>query len=296
MHRSGTTFLGEAVRRFDGLDLIHEPLNPQYGLAGVRHVYPCDIIPEQENYYFDLLHELEKGRGKFVCHVDTDGFAKGILRSMVGGRAGLGMSVHQLRSLVPFSERAILYKDPFQSMLLAGALKRGYKCIVLVRHPVAIWQSLSRMGWTLDLRRLGIYDQLKKLNKIPDASQLSSLSELERFAILWSTIYEYVMALDDCPDLLILKHETFCTSPFDVVDSISTRFELSGTERVKRMLENRMFSNTVTVKDRKLHSLSRNSLALATSWVGTIDPATESLIQQYTGSLVDRIYGGWYPI
>ncbi len=294
MHRSGTTFVGNILNQFDHIDVIHEPLNMEFGLAGVKHVYPCDKIIEQKDYYLGLLQDMLTAKAGYIRTAEDDGILKIIGRFLLGGRTGFDMIKHRLKAKI--SPRTLVIKDPFQIMLLDTMIKEGVSAIVIVRHPAAVWQSILRMDWKLDIKQLGNYNLLSMDPFRCGNDNFKNKSEVVKFSIVWRMIYEYIHNLTNNSRLLVVKHEDICTMPYDFIKKLEKRYNLRHTRKVYNYIDRMMFSNTIDKKSSKLHEFKRNSRELARSWIDNINPEDEKVIREIAGDLVDVFYGDWYAI
>jgi hypothetical protein len=146
MHRSGTTLLGRILSLYPGLHVIHEPLNREFGMRGVRHVYPCDMRDEQGAFYIGLLDRLLEGHAGYVRRASREPWPKAAVRAVIGGRTGFDMALYRIRKVLSPSLTPV-FKDPFAVLLSRSLIERQGRVIVLMRHPAATWLSVKRMGW-----------------------------------------------------------------------------------------------------------------------------------------------------
>jgi hypothetical protein len=293
MHRSGTTFIGEILRRYDGTSIIHEPFNQEYGLADVPSVYPCDNDGAGEKS-LQTIEKLLDGRARYVRHVHDDGPLKSLARWLTGGRTAIDVTQYRLRKRLGLSVLPVL-KDPFQVLISRHLLVAGFGVLVVIRHPAAIWKSIRRMGWQLDPRRLGCQQLLLSDPVIQSLGDLDNAPEIVKFAALWRAIHRYVLETPQHDHLYILTHEQLCMTPESFGQEMERRFGLCSGPRVVEYMKQSMGSELVAVSGNKLHEFKRNSKDLARSWVGNIDEDEETMLRRVTGELVDKIYGDWYP-
>lgn len=295
MHRSGTTLTGRILSLYPDLHVIHEPLNKEYGVSGVHHIYPCDMNCDQGRYYLGLLDKLLSGRAGFVRHVPEDRWTKAIVRAIIGGRTGFNTAGLRLRKLV--SRFFIpVFKDPFEVLMSRSLIERGARVIALVRHPMAIWLSIRRMGWRFsyaDFAYPGVFADLV----LPAPTRaMDTLPEIEKFAWLWMVIYSYLDRLVGNERLLLVRHEDLCLRPYEELQRIETFLDLPAREKARDFIYKHMFAETVTAKDKRLHSLERDSRKLASSWYGRLERYDEPIIKDICRPLVEHYYGQWKPV
>lgn len=289
MHRSGTTFVGEILRRYSGTAIIHEPLNQDYGLKDVLRVYPSDSAEsDQPGYAVDVYRRLLAGQAAFIRRVPSDPPRKALLRLLSGGRTGVDVTMYRAKRL--FSKSLVpVIKDPFAALSCKSLLAADFAVIFIVRHPAAVWQSIRRMNWTIDLRQVGCPGAFSE-------ELCANGSELEKFSHLWAYIHEYALSLPPKRELLLTTHESLCLSPAAFMAEIAERFGFIADKSVNEFVHNSMNSEIVSVSGTQLHEFNRNAKALAYSWRGKLPKTDEDLIRGVTGNLVERLYGSWYPL
>ena len=295
MHRSGTTLTGQILARCPGVHLIHEPLNREYGLSEVRHVYPCDIDAGQELMYGALLGRLLDGRAGCVRHVTGDHRVKALARAAVGGRTGLDVAKFRLRRLLSPSLKPLL-KDPFAALLSRSLISEGSRVLALVRHPAAIWLGIKRMGWQFHYADFAYAGVFKDLGLPVSARDLDTRPEVEKFAWLWTAIYTYLEGLAGHGQFLLVRHEDLCRQPAIEVQRMASFFGLRPRRRAREFIARNMFAETVAAPGKRLHLFERNAAALPAAWHGRLGAEEEMIIRTVCGPLVERNYGRWLPL
>jgi len=294
MHRSGTTFVGELIRQFRRTAIIHEPLNREFGLAGVPSVYPCDLSEGEGRNALRLVESVLAGRGKFVRRVVTDRPLKAFGRLITGGRTGVDVTGYRLRRAFQGDVLPVI-KDPFLVLMAKSLLAAGFGVVVVVRHPAAVWQSIGRMGWKLDLSEFSGELVHRAGSFAGGIDRLVGDSELRKFACLWRAIHEYVLAIPAHSKLCVVKHEDLCMRPGEFLEELGERYGLRGGGKVDAYVERSMRSELVSVSGSKLHEFRRDSRALARAWMGRISSSDEQELRVITEDVVKQLYGGWYP-
>lgn len=295
MHRSGTTLVGRILAHHAGLRVIHEPLNPVYGLKGVDRFYPCDL--DGDGACVDRLRDMLAGDAPCVRRVPGDPLWKAAARALTGGRTGVDLARYRVRrrwhrgptSLVP------VIKDPFALLLTDTITRRGGRVLVLVRHPAAVWLSLKRMGWRFDYQTFACPDFFERLGLPARPEDAGAGSELEKAAHLWTGLYTYVRRLLERPSVCLVRHEELCLDPFGTLKRIEDFFDLEGSAAARRFVESHMFGGAAQVGDATLHVMRRDARTLATAWYGKVAPEDEAVLRAVCGAEVARYYGAWRP-
>lgn len=295
MHRSGTTFMGRLFSQYNHLHVIHEPLNKEFGLKHVNHIYPCDLMKEQAEYYQPLLKRMLESRADFVRYAAKDAFAKRFARRLIGGRTGYNATVLKWKNIYRRTPVTPVLKDPFQILLTQSSVDSGHNVLIIIRHPAAIWLSIKRMDWKFDFEHFADQRILPQLGISLSIDELNLLPEIEKFSWLWTILYSYVKQLNSHKNLHIMKHEDFCFDPFQELKKIEQFLELKTNPEVIDFIEKNMFGKKNDPKEKTQHVFERDSRYLATSWIDKISPTDEQSIKNICGETVKHYYDAWYP-
>lgn len=173
----------------------------------------------------------------------------------------------------------VVVKDPFLSLCgqRLSVLAPSSKVVYVVRHPVAVYESIMRMNWDL---------------KLPlSLSALDSLPLPERVAALWNKIYSSAEShIQREPGLAIMvRHEDICLRPLQTFSEICDASGLKLTAKMRRAISTRMFGTTVLPDAQTLHVRNRDSQRLAFSWRDRKSPAHPRIIEN-SGELLRRQY------
>jgi len=285
VHRSGTTFLGEIIRRYENTAIIHEPFNKYYGLAGIKWTYPSDDDDCNIDHHRALLMSILNGKPKFTRHVSADSKSKSIGRFVLGGRTGLDYLKYRLNRFF-FGELYPVFKDPFLSMFAKTLLDQDFGVVCVVRHPAAVWQSIKRMSWKMN------FDTFIG-RKFSHSMTGNSYSEVEKFAILWNAVYEYVDGLKERSGFFLIRHEDLCVNPESVLNKIAISFSLTSTFDLKKYIDSVMRSSVITPDNKSIHNLKRNSSDLVDSWRKSISVTDEDIIKSTTMDTFRKYYERW---
>lgn len=294
MHRSGTTQTGRILAHCPGVQIIHEPLNRQYGLEAVAGAYPCDLDAGQKRLYLGLLEDLLEGTARCRRRAAGDRPLKAIARALVGGRTGFDLARWRLRRTFAPSVQPIL-KDPFAALLSRSLTRDGGRVLALVRHPAAVWLSVKRMGWRFDWSGFAFPDLFRQLDLPVSVSALAGRPEVETIAWLWTAIYTYLGRLSGEERFLLVRHEELCARPHDELRRMADFFGLAPGAGAGRFIAKTMFSATVAPAGRRLHVRERDAAALPAAWRGAIADEEAAVIRAVCGPLVESIYGRWLP-
>lgn len=260
MHRSGTTFVGDLLKASRKYHYVHEPFNLEFGMKGV----PC---------WYPDLHGTDQSLDKLFEDLTSMSFRP--RRSGRGGSLGvrfrsrlhlpsrLGRDL--LRYRASFRAREILVKDPFLSLSAERllVLHPNVRVVYVVRHPVAVYESLLRMHWSLSWMN----------------SHSSNRPLWENLAILWCRIYTEASRLAaHHPSVMLLRHEDLCMDP-DAAASKLAAFAGCGFEpSMRRYVNVHTRRDIVAPQSSRLHVNKRNSKLLAWSWHEHPKPEHDAII------------------
>jgi hypothetical protein len=290
MHRSGTTFTGRILSHYPELQVVHEPLNKEYGLMGVGRRYPCDLDPEQGREYLEMLEKTARGEARLISKIPGDPWFKAAVRPIVGGLTRRNILALRLRRI--WNRRLLpLFKDPFEVMLSRTLLAAGHKVLILVRHPAAVWTSIRRMQWVFSFADFAYPNVLRDLGlDAPPIESLSKLPEMEKSAWLWRVIYSYVGSLPASENLLVLRHEDLCDRPFETVGKIERFMGLAPRPKVASFIAKHMFAEKTLATGRTLHEFERNSQKLSSAWKEQLSDQETRTIASICGPQLRKYY------
>jgi len=283
MHRSGTTFIGKVLEVSDYYYYIHEPLNFQYGVEGVPCWYPFLDVEGQVNRELRvLLDSLYNMKLKFKVP-PSKGLNK-FFRYFVRSRGHLDYLKYKAFSL--FRKKEVLVKDPFLA-LSAAYLAHNYpdvKVIYIVRHPVAIYNSISRMKWKFDFNNILQQSYLVE-NYARDLISFMRKKDLplwEEVALLWKVIYRVVYhhaRILGTEKALVIKHEDFSLSPFETINTIFSFLGYERNSKVDSFIKENMFATSAKIDEKRLHNFKRNAREMAYAWRKRWKPEYDKILQ-----------------
>lgn len=279
IHRGGTTFLGELLQASGHYAYLHEPLNARFGIEGIDHWYPelpLDSAPSALGAVLDRLHAMDI---RFrTPHVAGEPWPKRLARRIVNSRGDLDL----LKYRWLHRHREVLVKDPFFSLCAGHFADRhdDVRAIFVVRHPAAVFDSVSRMGWQLDPAVAGIA-----------AAPGDGVPLWRTLADLWVRIYSAAeQAAAQCDRVLLVKHESLCMAPLAEAERILHFLGRPSDRHTDAFIRARMFAGTVTPTGRDLHVRRRDAGALAQAWKRRPKPE-HALLTGACGALLETYYG-----
>lgn len=277
MHRSGTTWFGSLFSVLDDYAVLHEPFNYNHGIKNVPRWY-LDYDNLDDRYFVEQgLSSLLQGRAKFNRPFLRHARTKSILKKILGTGAE-----RNYKDSLNSGVRNLILKDPFLIKMTPYLLSKGIPTIVIVRHPAAIFQSLNRMGW------FGNMEFLPQCRAGLPAYDSDFGAEYYT-ARLWSELYSPVLKCHKShlsEKLLILSHEDFFD---DLVDGCAKISNLLGAgtsvDKMFAYVRRTSTADLVVPKGKKVHSLARNSKALAGSWRSEVCMDSLSVFENECGEL-----------
>ena len=276
MHRSGTTFLGKILEKTKQYDCIYEPLNKDRGIVDVDtwyKYYPMNLASTDESI-LEKLYTVNLKYKRYENNNDDKSMLERILRKLVFSRGHLDYIIHKVKP----NKKEVLYKDPFFTLAAGRFSERfqGVKTIYVVRHPIAIYNSLKRMDWKFDLNEILKQPLLVKDHCQDFCDKFSSVDTLhEQSAYLWKLLYRVVYEQHHAASerSIIIRHEDLSQNPYETYALIHTFLGLKTDDsKVDSFIKSTMFSDKVNAKDDQVHDFKRNSYELAYSWKNKMNP------------------------
>lgn len=259
MHRSGTTIFGEIIKRITGAYMIYEPLNKNIGIKGINYWY--QYLDKKNLEHDKIIKNLMEVNLDFKKTTEkTDSF----FRNMTGITIS-HLDYIKFKYLGRRRKKQVVYKDPF--MLLNAPLFSSYdecKVLVIVRHPIAIYNSLLRRGWDFDLNEL--YSQQVLKDNFLDDININITCKHEKVAFLWKQLYKPIVANRNNRGLFIITHEELSTDPFNQIDRISSFLGIPVNKSVNKFIKNNFFNKNINSNNNKVHDYKRDSKNLAWNW------------------------------
>jgi hypothetical protein len=292
MHRSGTTFAGRILSKAPKVTPLHEPFNAKFGLEGVKSIYQLEGGKEFDSN-FEKVRDLDF---RVSQKADGDDFVKGMVRYFIGGRTSIDRYKARLDTRLYGGGRKLLIKDPFL-MAMAGYLSEKYsvKSLITVRHPVAVWNSIKRMGWKLDFGRIQGALFFEKFSRYSQ-QELKGMGEVEKFSVLYDMLYRSAF-LDSklSNSVKLVKHEDICFDPQLKFEELALFLGVRVTSGMREEVDVLTRGEAAEITNEKLHNFTRDSKALSWSWCKYPESKDERIIAEITGGVVEQLYGFWRP-
>ena len=265
--RSGTTFVGDILSHGIGVDYIHEPFHGAYTLPENRELLPRYISENPTIHDLDEYNDqLDKLLGYRIrmrsSRYDGDSFLRKRVKRIVGSRGPFYLRMARVN---PFSNACII-KDPV-GKFVAGHLYRRYAVtpVVVVKHPVSLAASLTRVKW---------YPELQEFRDQPDLIRDHFAGEDEFFARTWPTrLHEamahwratYTFLLNEAErygDWPIVVHETLSANPVEEFSRLYERLGLQWTSSVERKVERLTSSSSPSERSGRVQDFKRDSASI----------------------------------
>lgn len=286
MHRSGTTFLGKVLEKSGSYRMIHEPFNYVFGIEGINVWYPyIDIYGSDNKQLKELLDKLYRLEIRFKkADIPSDNLLKKLIRKFIYSKGHLDLIKYKLFNKI--QKREVLLKDPFLSMC-AGYLANNYedvRVIYIIRHPVAIYNSIKRMNWDFDFTHILQQNSLvtKLMYNDIDIIKNKTLKLHEKVAFLWKVLYTVILNQHKLlpQKTLLIKHEDFSTEPYIILNRIEKFVSKSIiNKKLEKFIQETMFAENEKIDNKKLHNFKRNSKLLAYSWRESMKPEYYDIIE-----------------
>jgi len=227
-HRSGSTWVGNALAFAPGTGYVHEPFNTKTRLGLCDAHFPTDftyVTPETEAAYLPALRNTLAWRYALGAEI----------RSLRSPRDAARM----VRDLAYFEtmrrRRArMIMKDPI-ALFSAEWLSARFDMpvVVIIRHPAAFVASLIAAGWVkfpfrvlADQDRL-MCDRLAPLRAEIEAAAATHPEPLEVGILLWRAMHHHIGLLRrDHPDWIFVRHEDLSQGPVPGFEEIYARLGL----------------------------------------------------------------------
>ncbi len=294
LHRSGTTFVGEILRRAK-FCVVHEPLNRRFGIVDVPVAYP--YVENESGKFAGLIDDaLTQARpwNKRAQIADTGRLRRQFF-AMTGGRSGLRWGWLRLRKAVGIPRRRICMKDPFMSFATPYILQRyGSRMICMVRHPAAIHHSTRKQKWRFDIAELRRQSELvSRFRHVVTEHdwKLAAETDAGSIALLWKLmVWINEPAASESERLLLVRHEDLCLEPELTVRSILRHLSIPMTESVVKFVAEKTSGDMAEGDDRKVHDFVRDSKAIPFAWRSHLSKDERSIISRIAGPEIERLY------
>lgn len=273
VHRSGTTWLGRTIDATGLVDVLHEPLNPQFGMAGVPCWYPYHpggLVDSRQAPFAKSVENLFRGFFEGNATYMRSNVRGSIFRKVA--KRAFGGSAEWTYRRAFARKKSICLKDPF-SLFCVPFLVEKYdaRVVIVVRHPAALLLSMRRMGWKPHLNSLirqpGIFGDIG----IPQVAHpwVETGNDVVSNGLFWKVAHRWVRYLmNEFPDKVVfVRHEDLCLGERDSLDAILSHLRLeAGSDAAWSFANDSMQGKTVIPEPGVLHRFSRDARSLAAHW------------------------------
>lgn len=262
-HRSGTTWLGEVIRKSKGYIYFYEPLNSRgKNIRNPMEFQYESITPdsasERKKEYLAYLNRYQIFSFKNI--VDYLFHSKSVFASIKG------LAKEPLKLIY---QKNIL-KDPL-ALLAAEWMyeKLNLKVVVIIRHPCAVVESHKSRGWRFNFSHLTKQPELV-LELSPYMELMENISNteadcVERAAIWWTILNNrvlyYLDKYKDNKDWSFITHEFLLQNPVKNYSLLFDRIGIPFTKRIKNYIE-----DSTRIQNGKNKHLKRDNTALINKW------------------------------
>jgi hypothetical protein len=312
-HRSGSTWVGNIIRKLPMIYYIHEPLTPN---SITRGLFDTEIWYK----YYDPNKKYEK--------------IESILNNLFIGRYPLSALLHFKNSLpitdyrnpngindnkidfkylkwrigayldskrlkfnkVNHNEIIPLIKDPI-ALTAAEWIHKQWesKNVVLIRHPAAFVSSLLRLNWRFNFENFIKQPDLINRFLKPYESDINNPSKdfISEASLIWLCTTKIIIEYQKMyPNWIYIRHEDLSYNPIKEFELIFEKLELPYTSKVKRFIQATSdHSNPTEVSNTaKVHQLQRNSRENIKNWKKRLTNKEIDKIRDITEHISNKFY------
>ncbi|MCY2974573.1 MAG: hypothetical protein NTW52_07885 [Planctomycetota bacterium] len=293
--RSGTTFLGWALSRDWRTAYIHEPFS-NVGIEGVdwQHVEldPETLVPQDPSARA-AIEKLLRLQVRQPNNINwNERFPLVAMKCILGSRGPFSLTMAKWNRNADY----LIVKDP-DAFCFASYLQKelGFKVIVTVRHPVAIWSSYKRIGWPgfiADRLRSAAFvkhyedDDIALLESVN-----SSTPEHIQYAISWRLGYRYLHAtLASNTSAKFITTEELSSDP-DQIATIAKEMQIPWSVKSDEWVkQNTTASGRVHPPANQVQDLRRDSSKIFESSIKSITEQHRNEIQEITWPVASLFY------
>ncbi|HEY2345805.1 MAG TPA: sulfotransferase [Xanthomonadaceae bacterium] len=292
--RSGTTFAGKILSSSIRVDYIHEPFNPDCGIAGIGQPYlylergsarEVALRPTIDAL-FDYKAKLRTGYYK------NDTPFQRFAKRFVGSRGPFHL---RLARLNPFHDAAIV-KDPVGCLLTRYlAESYGVKPVIMVRRPVGFVASSKKLRWENSLDPIVNQPDLVARFFGDEEHELieryGSGTPIEKAALTWRLLNTVLLAFHDAiPGSVLVTHEQLSEEPVATFERIFAGVGLPMTDRIRERIARHTSGDGKTGQGR-VQRFVRDSKSIAGQSQSLLDADEKKKVMLIAEPLATRIYG-----
>ena len=292
--QSGTTFIATALTASPQVAYLHEPFNPSCGIVGIDwncvdlidgDLAPRGPVPDVVSRILRLWGRLRKRAAA------TDSAPRKAMKRELGGRGPIELTKARLSK--PWITHGVL-KDLIGFYLLPYLQQRfGFQNAVVVKHPIAAYAGLNRVGWHSGLEFLRERQYLHPHMTQEELRLLHGLATtpVEIVATQWRITYGLLTRWARKRNWKIVVIEELSENPVYELTQLALHLGLpwdrKSESKVKK-LTNPL--NSAAAKPGRVQALSRDSRKVFQSQIARVDRAERRIIFEKTSDLACEFY------
>jgi hypothetical protein len=293
--RSGTTFVGDVLALGRHVDYIHEPFLGGYTLPDKtrlepRYVRPgTDSDPDVVHYDAQLQAILDYRISIPSARYDGDARLRKFVKQLVGSR---GPFYLRLAKLNPFAKATVI-KDPYGKLAAERLyLRFGVKPVVVVKHPVSLAASLSRVGWWPELKDFREDVRLREdyfngedefFDKTWESRLLESMGH-------WRASYKILLDQAERHDWCVVVHEELSANPVVEFKRIFERVGLPFSDAVERKVIALTSEGSTSARKGRVQDFKRDSARIFEHRRDSIPAEQRAQIFDVVADIALRLY------
>ena len=287
--RSGTTPMGDVLRRLPGAVSLYEPM----GLSGDRRITVRMPMPGEPDFseaqFEEFLSDMRRIRLKYHRQgrpIEQVGHVRAVATRVVGTRAPIS---HRVAKLTP-GKKTLVWKDPLAVFCTRHGKSHGFRSVVTVRPPLASAASYKRLLWLPKIRKIyGRY--AAQLGPVPEVA--SRLDELEAnpvgaSALLWHLIHRFLLEVsaEEATSVHFFAPQVRDQSDREGYESLFDWLGHPMPSTVARSLEERAMMGDATAPiGRQVHDWNRTSQQANSYWSSVLSEDDVRLVSDINDGL-----------
>ena len=284
--RSGTTFVGTVLAGGLRTDYIHEPFNPDCGIAGVED--PWLYLEEGEPRELCLRPAIERlldyREPLRTGFYPNDTPLRRVIKRVVGSRGPFNL---RLARMNVFRNAAVI-KDPVGCLLAEHLVQRyGMKAVVMLREPEGFVASVKRLGWQPRLEPLLAQPRfVTRFLTAEDrdvAATFGAGTVVERAALLWRLLNRALLAMaEGNAAVLMVRHESIGEEALATFAAIFAHAGIVFDTAAERRVLRATGGHRAGARARRVQDFHRDSRAIRDTWRAVLDADEIARVRRIT--------------
>ncbi|MDB5333202.1 MAG: hypothetical protein JWP03_4353 [Phycisphaerales bacterium] len=293
--RSGTTWVGDVLRRCSRTMLLMEPFNPDLSSRVARvcnfqfREWYMYVTNENAAEFTAPIRRMLELRHETLPRLRASKSLKDVIDvSAAAARFGLSRLTAQTS----------IMKDPIallSSQWLASQF--GARVVILIRHPAAVVSSFKRLKLCVDIPGLLRQPLLMRDLLAPMEAELSDFARVEHdivdmAAMLWKALYFAVLRFRERhSDWLFLRHEDLSQDPVGGFEDICRHVGLDFPQRARKAaIESNDVALPPELDPQLAFTTRRNAVANLTNWKTRLTEDEISRIRRRVEDVSQQLY------